>query len=131
MFRNVPVTLPERVRVCRFKRNSSNLDRAPKMRDSVLPNPWDSFLVTLLSISLENCVIYSSLIPGMDVFRDWPFLGLPSCISLLTAANFRLFLNVSIFLEGKMLRSYEDGISLSLSITLRLQLKMLFFRINN
>ena len=30
-----------------------------------------------------------------------------SCVSLVTAANFRLFLNVAIF-EGKMLRSYED-----------------------
>ena len=76
------------------------------MRDSVRLNYWDSFLVTLPSISSETCVIYSSLILGTDVFRDWPFLGCSSCVSLVTAATFRLFLNVAIF-EGKMLRSYE------------------------
>ena len=77
------------------------------MRDSVRLNSWDSFSVTLPSISSETCVIYSSLILGADVFLDWPFLEFSSCVSLVTAANFRLFLNVVIF-EGKMLRSYED-----------------------
>ena len=101
MFRNVPGTVSECVRICWFKRNSSNLDRAPKMRDSILLNSWDSFLVILPSISSETCVIYSSLILGTDVFRDWPFLGFSSCDSLVTAANFRLFLNVAIFLKGK------------------------------
>ena len=101
VFRNVPGTVSECVVICGFKRNSSNLDRAPKMRDFVLLNSWDSFLVTLPSISSETCVIYSSLILGTDVFRDWPFLGFPSCVSLVTAANFRLFLNVAIFLKGK------------------------------
>ena len=67
------------------------------MRDSVLLYSWDSFLVTLPSISSETCVIYSSFILGTDVFRDWPFLGFPSRVSLVTAANFRLFLNVAIF----------------------------------
>ena len=67
------------------------------MRDSVRLNSWDSFLVTLPSISSEICVIYSSLILGTDVFRDWPFLGCSYCVSLVTAANFRLFLNVAIF----------------------------------
>ena len=86
---------------------SSNIDRAPEMRDSVLLNSWESFLLTLPSISSKTCVVYSSLILGTDVFRDWPFLGCSSCVSLVTAANFRLFLNVAIF-EGKMLRSYED-----------------------
>ena len=94
-------TFPECIRICGFKRNSSNSDRAPKMRDSVLPNSWDSFLVTLPSISSETCVIYSSLILGTDVFRDWPFLGGSPCVSLVTAANFRLFLNIAIFLKGK------------------------------
>ena len=100
-FRNVPGTVPECVRICGFKRNSSNLDRAPKMRDSVLLNSWDSFLVTLPSTSSETCVIYSSLILGTDVFCDWPFLGCSSCVSLATAVNFRLFLNVAIFSKGK------------------------------
>ena len=119
VFRNVSGTVSECVRICWFKRNSSNLDRAPKMRDSVLLNSWDSFLLNLPLISSETCVIYSSLVLGTDVFRDWPFLGCSSCVSLVTAANFRLFLNVAIF-EGKMLRSYEDWISFYLLIKLRL-----------
>ena len=90
------------------------------MRDSVLLNSWDSFLVTLPSVSWETCVIYSSLILRTDVFRDWPFLGCSSCVYLVTAANFRLFPNVAIFLKSKMLRSYEDEISLYLLINLRL-----------
>ena len=127
LFRKVPGTLSECVRICWFKRNSSNLDRSPKMRDSVLLNSWDSFLLTLPAISSETCVIYSSLILGTDVFRDWPFLVCSSCVFLVTAANFRLFLNVAIFLKGKMLRSYEDWISLYFLIKMRLQQKMLFF----
>ena len=101
VFRNVPGTVPECVCICGFKRSLSNLDRAPKMRDIVLLNSWDSFLVTLLSISSETWVIYSSLILGTDVFRDWPFLRFSSCVSLVMAANFRLFLNVAICLKGK------------------------------
>ena len=101
VFRNVPGKVPECVRICEFKRNSSILDRAPKMRDSVLLNSWDSFLVTLPSISSESCLIYSWLILGTDVFRDWPFRGCCFCVSRATAANFRLFLNVAIFLKGK------------------------------
>ena len=101
VFRNVPGTVPECVVICWLKKNSSNLNRAPKMRDSVPQNSWDSFLVTLPSICSETCVIYSPLILGTDVFRDWPLLGFSSCVSLVTAANFRLFLNVAIFLKGK------------------------------
>ena len=71
------------------------------MRDSVLLYSWDNFSVTLPSISSETCAIYSSLILGREVFRDWPFLEFSSCVSLVTAANFRLFLNVAIFLKGK------------------------------
>ena len=101
VFRNVLGTVSKWVCICWFERNSSNLVRAPKMRDSVLLNSWDSFLLTLPSISSETCVIYSSLVLGTDVFRDWPFLGFSSSVSLVTAANFRLFLNVAIFLKGK------------------------------
>ena len=101
VFRNVPQTVPECVCIWGFKRTSSNLDRAPKMRDSVLLNSWDSFLVTLPLISSENSVIYSSLILGTDVFRDWPFLGCSPCVSLVSTANFRLFLHFAIFLKGK------------------------------
>ena len=34
------------------------------------------------------------------MFRDWPFLGCSFCV-FLAAANFRLYLNVAIFLKGK------------------------------
>ena len=97
VFRNVPGTVLECVRICGFNRNSVNLDRAHKMRDSVLLNSWDSFLVTLSSMSSETFVIYSSLILGKDVFRDWPLVGCSSCVSIVTVATFRLFLNVAIF----------------------------------
>ena len=39
-FRYVPRTVPENVRICGIKRNSSNLDSAPKTRDSVPLNSW-------------------------------------------------------------------------------------------
>ena len=120
VFWNIPGTIPECVRICGFKRNSSNLDRAPKMRESVLLISWDSFLVTPPSISYEVCVIYSS-IPGTDVFHDWSFLGCSSCVSLATAAKFGFILNVAIFLKGKMRRSYEDWISFFLTINMRLK----------
>ena len=77
------------------------------MRDFVLLNSFDSFLRTLPLISSEPCVMYSSVILGTDVFCDWPFLGLTSYVSLETAANFRLFLNVAVLLEGKKLNSSE------------------------
>ena len=57
VMRNVPGVVPENVRICGFRRNSSNLESAPKMRDSVLLNSWDSFIVTLPSISSETCAI--------------------------------------------------------------------------
>ena len=102
-FRNVPGTVPENVRICGC--NSSNVDRGLMMRDSLLLNSWDSFLVTLPSISSETCAMYSSVIPGADEFCDWLFLGY-SCVSLARAANFRLFLKIAIF--GKMFSSGED-----------------------
>ena len=102
------IFVPECVPICWFKRNSSNLDRATKMRDFVRLNSWDNFILTLLSISSEICVICSSLILGADVFRDWPFLECYFCVSLVTAVNIRLFRNVAIFLNEKMLRSYEN-----------------------
>ena len=107
VFRNVSGTVPEGVRICRFKRKSFNLDSPPKMQDSVLLNSWDSFLVTLPSIFSETCVIYSPLILGRDVFRDWPFLGCSSCVSFVTAANFRWFLNVAIFRRENATQSWR------------------------
>ena len=49
----------------------------------------------------RSCLICSWLILGTDVFRDWPFRGCCFSVSRATAANFRLFLNVAIFLKGK------------------------------
>ena len=95
LFRNAPATVPESVRVCGLKKTLSTLDRAPKMLDSVLLNSWDSFSLTLPSIFSETCVMYSSVIPGTDVFCKWLFLGC-SCFSFETAANLRLFFNVAI-----------------------------------
>ena len=119
VFRNVPGTVPENVRICGFKRNSPNLDRAAGMRDSVLLNSWDCSLVSLPSISSETCVMYSSLILGTDVFRDGQFLGCSSYVSLVAAATFRLLLKVAMFLRKK-LRIYEDWNSFYLLFNLRL-----------
>ena len=66
----------------------------------------ETFFVTLPSISAETCVIKSSLILGTDVFRDWPFLGRSSCVSLETAASFQCLH----LLKGNMLNSSEDWI---------------------
>ena len=92
-FRNVPGTVPEDVLICGFKRDSSNLDSAPKMRDSVQLKSCDSFFVTFPSISSETCAVYSSVIPGADGFCDLLFQA-NSCVSLEIAANFRVSLNV-------------------------------------
>ena len=98
---------PEQLRgVCisGLKRILTNLDRARKMRDSVLLNSTDSFLVTLPSTSTGTCVLFSSLVLGTDVFHDWLFLGCSSCVFLETAANFRFFFNVAIFSRKVLIR---------------------------
>ena len=123
-FRNVLGTVPENVRTCGFKRNSSKLDRAPKMRDSVLLQSWDNFLVTLPSTFSENFAIHSSVIPGPDEFCDWLFLGY-SCVLLDTTANFRLFLNVAIF--GEKVNSGETELFVFLGQILSTTKLKLFF----
>ena len=120
LFRDVLRTVPESVRTRGFKRNSSNLDRAPKMLNS-----WDSILVTLLSTFSETCVMYSSVIPGTDVFRDWLFLRC-SCVSLETAANFRLFLNVAISWGGKCSRVEKTELFCISQSTLKNSKKLCF-----
>ena len=50
--------IPANVRTCGFKRNSCNLERAPKMRDSVLLNSRGSFL-ELFPQSLQKLVLYT------------------------------------------------------------------------
>ena len=54
LFLDVPGTATEQVRTCGFRRNLSSLDRAPNMRHSVRLNSFESFLVTLPSISSET-----------------------------------------------------------------------------
>ena len=102
-------TVPEQVHTCGLRRNSSNFDKAAKIRDSVRLNCWDSFLVTLPSISSDTWVMYSSVIPGANVFCDKPFLAL-SCVSLEMAARFRLFFSVAIMRKRKKLNSFEPWI---------------------
>ena len=75
LFQNVFGTVPKSIRTCGLTKNSYFLDRAPKMRDSVLLNSWDGFSLTLPSISSETSVMYPLVIPGTNVFYDWPFLG--------------------------------------------------------
>ena len=87
---------------------------------SILLNSRDSFLVTLSSISLETCVICSSINLGTDVFRDWPLLGCSSCVSLATATNFRLFLNVAILRRETCYSVVKTEMFFYFSITLRL-----------
>ena len=89
--RHVPGTIPENVRTCGFMINSSSLDRASKLRHSVLLKSWDGFLVTLFSISSGICVVYSSKIPGTDMLCDRLLLWF-SGVTLETAAKFRFFL---------------------------------------
>ena len=101
LFLDVPGTATEQLRTCGFRRNSSSLDKAPKMRDSVRLNYWESFSVTLPSISSETWVMYSPVIPRLSVFCDWLFLVI-SGVSLETAANFLLFLNVAMILREKL-----------------------------
>ena len=93
-------TATEQVRTCGFRRNSSSLDRAPKIRDSVRLNSFESFLVTFPSISSETWETYSWAISGSSEFCDWLFLVF-SCVSFETAANFLLFLKVAMILRQK------------------------------
>ena len=95
---DVPGTATEQVRTCGFRRNLSSFDKAPMIRDSVLLNSFESFLVTLPSISSETWEMYSWVSSGSSVFCALLFLA-PSGVSLETADNFPLFLNVSMLLR--------------------------------
>ena len=97
VFQNVPGTVPDCVCICGFERSSSNLDRAPEMRDSVLLSSREKHIVTLPSIRLETWVLFSSLTLG----TDWPFLGCSLWDSLATTANSPFFLKVAIFWTEK------------------------------
>ena len=101
LFLDVPGTATEHVRTCGFRRNSSSLDRAPKIRDSVRVNFFESFLFTLPSISSETWEMHFWAIPGLRVFCDWVFL-VTSGVSLETAANSLLFHKVAMILREKL-----------------------------
>ena len=112
LFQDVLWTVPERGRTCWFKKSSSNLNRAPKMRDSVLLKSWDSFLVTVPSFSLETCVMYSSVIPGTDVFCDWLFREC-SCVSLKQLLTFSCFFMLPTFWREKAQQCWRLNFSIN------------------
>ena len=104
-------TATEQVRTCGFRRNSSSFDRAPKIRDSVRLNSFESFLVTLPLISSETSEMYSWAISGSSVFCDWLFLVFLG-VSLETTANFLLFLKVAMTLRKKFCQQWKLNWSL-------------------
>ena len=106
LFLDVPGTATEQVRASGFRRNSSSFDRAAKIRDSVLLNSFQSFLVTLPSISSETWEIYSWALPGSSVFCDWIFLVF-SGVFLETAANFLLFLKIAMILRKEVCQQWK------------------------
>ena len=71
-------------------------DCAPKIRLFVFLNSWDIFQITLPSFSSDSCAMYSLLFLGASVPLDKLFLGCLFWLSLLTAANFFLFLILAI-----------------------------------
>ena len=101
LFLDVAGTATEQFRTCGFRKNSSTLDTVRKIQDSARLNFFESFLVTLPSISSGTCDMYSRALSGSSVFCDWLFLVL-SRVSLETAANFRLFLKVAMILREKV-----------------------------
>ena len=111
VFRNVPGTVPECVRICGIMGNSSNLDRAPKMRDSVLLNSWDSFFSDSAFNLLRNlCDIF--LVNSWNGRVLW--LAVPRMFFLCFSCNGcqSSFVSQCCHLfDGKMLRSYENWIS--------------------
>ena len=106
LFLGVPGTATEQVRSCGFRRISSSLDRTPKIRNSDRLISFESFFVTLISISSETLEMYSWAILGLSVFCDqlilvfWGF-------SLGTAANFLLFLKVAMILREKFYQQWR------------------------
>ena len=108
LFLDVLGTATEQVQTCGLRSNSSSLDKAPKIRASIRLKSWESFLVTLPSISSETWVMHSSAIGEINVFCDWLFLVF-SGVSLEVVADFLLFFNVAIILREKLV-SCEDCI---------------------
>ena len=118
LFRDNLRTVPESVRTCGFKSNSSNLDRARRMRDAVLLSSWDSFSATLPSISTKTCMMYSSVTSEMDVvlrlavpsdFFSFSFEQLPAFAGFLTVPYYQrgkknsIVLKTDFFISKKFL----------------------------
>ena len=96
-----------------FGKKSSSLDRASKTLHSVPLNSWDSFFVTLSSISTDIWVMESSWFPRDFVFQAWLFLERAPWSFRLLAAIFHLFLRNAIFEKksavfGEGINFYED-----------------------
>ena len=89
-----------------FRGNSLEIDFFNSIRDSVLLNSLESFLVTLPSISSETWEMYSWALSGSIVFRDWVILVF-SGVSLETAAKFLLFLKFAMTLREKLCRQWR------------------------
>ena len=98
LFLDVPGTATEQIRPCGFRRNSSSLDRAPKI--CVWLNSFERFLVTLPLTSSETWGMYSWAISRSSVFSDWLFLVFPG-VSPETAAKFLLFVKFAMILRQK------------------------------
>ena len=94
------------VRTCGFRRTSSTLDKAPKLRDSVRLKFLESLSVTFPSISSETWAMYSSAITGSSMFFDSLFLVyFGACLK--TAVTFPLFLNVAMILREKLCQLWK------------------------
>ena len=95
---DVPGTATEQVQTCGFRRNSSSLDKAPKIRDSVWLISFQKILVTLPWISSKTWEMYFWAVSGSSVLCDWVFVVF-SDVFLDTAAEFLLFLKVALKLR--------------------------------
>ena len=83
-----------------WEKNSSSLDKALKIRDSVRLISSESFSVTLASISSETLDMNSWAIPGPSVFCDWVLFVFSGDSFGISTNFFRLF-NVAMILREK------------------------------
>ena len=100
VFRNLPGTVLECVCICWFRRNSSNLNRAPKVRDSVLLYSWDIFSDSAFNLLRNLCDIF--LAESRSVRVSWQ--AVPRMFLLCFSCNgcqLSLFLNVALFERKK------------------------------
>ena len=98
MLLDVPGTATEQVRTCGFRRNSSSFDSAPKIRDSVLLNSFESFFSYSLFDLFRNLrdIVLSQFRVNCVLCSTVPVL---SGVSLETAASFFFFLRVAMLLS--------------------------------